>query len=78
MMDDRGRAFEEGRRDFAGGDDRVHFRDQEAGVAGVASLRGGIEDQRKAQPERAQNQADQHLDIAPGVPDAQTLALSAA
>ncbi len=56
-------------RDIAGGDDRVHPPDQPARDPGVMALRRRGEHQFQRPAERAQQHADDHLVVAPRVPD---------
>ena len=75
VVDDGRGAFEKRGRDFAGGDDLVHLVDQEPCVAGMPALASRIENDREPPAEPFQHEANQHLDVAPGVPDANLVGL---
>ena len=61
--------LEEGGRERAGGNDRVHAPDQPARQPGVMPLRRRGEDEFQRPAERAQQNARNHLVVAPCVPD---------
>ena len=69
VMDDGRRAAQEGRRILAGGDDRVHPLNEKLGIARLAALPGGIENELEPPAEEFQREAKQHLGVAPRVPD---------
>ena len=74
-MDHGRRALKIRGGDFAGGDDLVHPRNQEAGKGGLAALSRPVENQREAPAQPFEQQADHHFDVAAGVPDADLVAL---
>src|SRR4030095_1482429 len=69
VHDDISFALEKGLRYFAGGDDRVHPPDQPARDPAVVALRRGVEHQFQGPAERPQQYADDHLVVAPRMPD---------